>query len=181
MISEISLKNPIVLCLSMKYRAVAVLALFFFIFGCISSQNPVLVNSSSSFSSNQENNQSLTLNVTVIMNSSTNITVNESEYTVVYYYSSKCSACKEIAPLYAEIKGNFSKYAKFKEYDIVEKNGQVAFGKFVSGHNITKAYVPTIIIGEKVLVGLDGMKRENLYYAMFEYLKLNEIDFEKQK
>jgi len=95
-----------------------------------------------------------------------------------YFYSSKCSACKEIWPLLSEIKGNFSKYAKFNEYDVITKEGMASFQLFLVKHNITKAYVPTIIIGNKTLVGLDQITRATLYASMFDCLGINESDLQ---
>jgi thiol-disulfide isomerase/thioredoxin len=93
-----------------------------------------------------------------------------------YFYSSKCSACKEISPLFGEIKGNFSIYANFSEYDVTTKDGFAVFKLFLAKHNITKAYVPTIIIGNKILVGLDKITRANMYSTMFSHLNISGKD-----
>lgn len=158
----------------MKYLVLTVLLML--LLGCTATAEKTITDNSIAVQAIENKTQESNISINVNLPANENKTSFTDE--LAYFYSSKCSACKEANPLFNEIKGNFSKYATFAEYDITTKDGFAVFQLFVAQHNITKAYVPTIIIGNKTLVGLDQITRATLYASMFDYLGITESDLQ---
>jgi thiol-disulfide isomerase/thioredoxin len=89
---------------------------------------------------------------------------------VIYYYSSKCTASKEVAPLIAEVEAYFNGTAKFREYDVITPEGLAAYNTFATQRNITKRYVPLIRMDNLTLTGLAEINRSSVYNSLFAYI-----------
>jgi len=89
---------------------------------------------------------------------------------ILYFYSSHCSACAEVAPLMMEVEKYFENETRFVKYDVSTDAGFAGYNKFAADVGIPSnaRYVPVVLIGNKTLTGIWEIKRENVYLEFFK-------------
>ncbi|MFA6530130.1 MAG: thioredoxin domain-containing protein [Candidatus Micrarchaeia archaeon] len=98
--------------------------------------------------------------------------LNSSFPVVEYYYSSSCSACKEIAPLIAQVQKDFSSNITIIGFDVSTGDGFKQYNKFAAINNIPSnaRYIPAIKIGNKILTGTWGINQSGIYEEIYNLL-----------
>jgi thiol-disulfide isomerase/thioredoxin len=91
--------------------------------------------------------------------------------TVDYYFSPKCSACNEIAPLMVKLQENLSGVIYFRRHDLTTQKGWNDFNAFTTRFSVpdNKRYIPVLVIGNKTFTGLDGIKSWIVYPELLEF------------